>query len=208
VWGIAVRIAFDCRSNLTSLICHIPVISVRLHTGLRIIANVSSSCELFPRVGLHSVEFAGYNLTKRPFSICWGMDNVEDMYDTFPYPSHSQPFVNEYGLRLASNWDTIAPWSRFGAAETFATIIDVIKNEVDIAAALDWGDRRAGLAAGVVRGDQQTGKQNCPGNSAIRLSIMSELAESGPSAASTCHPHSWRGRAFSTIAAKRIRFDC
>ena len=62
-------------------------------------------------------------------------------YDTFPYPSHSQPFVNEYGLRLASNWDTIAPWSRFGAAETFATIIDVIKNEVDIAAALDWGDR-------------------------------------------------------------------
>ena len=57
-------------------------------------------------------------------------------YDTFPYPSHSQPFVNEYGLRLASNWDTIAPWSRFGAAETFATIIDVIKNEVDIAAAL------------------------------------------------------------------------
>jgi hypothetical protein len=43
---------------------------------------------------------------------------------------------------------------------------------------------------------------------AIRLSIMSELAESGPSAASTCHPRSWRGRAFSTIAAKRIRFDC
>ena len=43
---------------------------------------------------------------------------------------------------------------------------------------------------------------------AIRLSIMSEFAESGPSAAPTCHPRSWRGRAFSTIAAKRIRFDC
>jgi hypothetical protein len=58
---IAVRIAFDCRGNLTSLVCQVPVISMRLHTGLRIIANVSASCELFSREGLHSVEFAGCN---------------------------------------------------------------------------------------------------------------------------------------------------
>src|ERR1700731_2342873 len=42
----------------------------------------------------------------------------------------------------------------------------------------------------------------------FRISITSELAESRPSGASTCHPRSWRGRAFSTIAAKRIRLDC
>jgi hypothetical protein len=34
------------------------------------------------------------------------------MYDIFPYPSRSQTFVNEYGLRLASIWDTTTPWSR------------------------------------------------------------------------------------------------
>jgi hypothetical protein len=34
------------------------------------------------------------------------------MYDIFPYPSRSQTLVNEYGLRLASIWDTTTPWSR------------------------------------------------------------------------------------------------
>jgi hypothetical protein len=34
------------------------------------------------------------------------------MYDIFPYPSRSQTFVIEYGLRLASIWDTTTPWSR------------------------------------------------------------------------------------------------
>jgi hypothetical protein len=43
---------------------------------------------------------------------------------------------------------------------------------------------------------------------AVRCFIMSELAESGPSAASTCRPRSWRGGAFSTLEAKRIRLDC
>jgi hypothetical protein len=43
---------------------------------------------------------------------------------------------------------------------------------------------------------------------AIRISITSELAGSRPSGAPTCRPRSLRGRAFSTIAAKRIRFDC
>jgi len=60
VWGIAVRIAFDCRINLISLVCQVQVISVCLHTGLYIIANVRS-CEMFSRVILQSVEFAGCN---------------------------------------------------------------------------------------------------------------------------------------------------
>ena len=42
----------------------------------------------------------------------------------------------------------------------------------------------------------------------IRISITSELAESRPSEAPTCRPSSLRGRAFSTLAAKRIRSGC